>query len=83
MPTATRTLTIRLPLDLYQTTSALATRRHMSFNALVQEGLLAILKAEEDARLYEAFGQLGEDTEIADVEFAAPAQWEVVSRGDA
>ena len=83
MSTVMKTLTIRLPLALYQTTSDIATRRHLSFNALVQEGLLALLKAEEEARLYEAFGQLGEDAAAADVEFAAPAQWEVVRRGNA
>ena len=82
MSTEIKSLTIRLPLDLYQIASAIATRRFMSFNALVQESLLAMLKQEEEARLYEAFGQLGEDAEASDVEFAAPAQWEVISRGD-
>jgi len=83
MPTTAKTLTIRLPLDLYQAISAVAKQRHISFNVLVQESLSTILKAEEDARLYEAFGHLGADAEEADVEFAAAAQWEVVSRGDA
>jgi len=83
MQTTAKTLTIRLPLDLYQAISTVAKQRHISFNALVQESLITILKAEEDARLYEAFGQLGADAEEADVEFATAAQWEVVSRGDA
>ena len=83
MPSTAKTLTIRLPLDLYQAISAVAKQRHISFNALVQESLSTILQAEEDARLYEAFGHLGADAEEADVEFAAAAQWEVVSRGDA
>ncbi len=56
MSTEIKSLTIRLPLDLYQITSAIATRRLMSFNALVQESLLAMLKQEEEARLYEAYG---------------------------
>ena len=83
MPTTAKTLTIRLPLDLYQAISAVAKQRHISFNALVQESLSTILKAEEDAKLYEAFGHLGADAEEADVAFAAAAQWEVMSRGDA
>ncbi len=82
MPTQTKTLTVRLPLDIYQTSAEIAKRRKVSLNALVQEGLTAVMKEEEYARLYEAFGQLGEDAEEADVEFAAHAQWEVVSRGD-
>ena len=83
MPTTAKTLTIRLPFDLYQAISAVAKQRHISFNALVQESLSTLLKAEEDARLYEAFGQLGAAAEEANVEFAVAAQWEVVSRGDA
>ncbi|MCS6860730.1 MAG: hypothetical protein NZT92_10480 [Abditibacteriales bacterium] len=82
MPT-TKTLTVRLPLDLYQASSEVAKRRRISLNALVQEGLHAVMRAEDYARLYEAFGQLGEDAEQSDVEFAIPAQWEVVRRGDA
>lgn len=83
MPTKTRTLTVRLPLDLYQAGSEVAKQRQISLNALIQEGLAAIMKAEEYARLYEAFGQLGEEMEESDMEFASHAQWEVVSRGDA
>ncbi len=82
MPTKTKTFTVRLPLDLYQAINAIAKRRQISLSALVQEGLSAIMKSEEYIRLYEAFGQLGEDAVESDVEFAAHAQWEVISRGD-
>ena len=78
-----KTLVICLPCDLYQAMSAVAKQRHISFNALVQESLSTMLKAEADAKLYDAFGQLGADADEAAVEFAAAAQWEVVSRGDA
>jgi hypothetical protein len=54
----------------------------MSVNALVQEGLTVLLKREEYARLYDAFGELGKDAQESDVEFASDAQWEVVSRGE-
>lgn len=83
MATKTKTLTVRLPLGLYQVCSKIAERRQMSLNALIQEGLTRMIKAEEYGRLYEAFGRLGEDAEESDVEFAAHAQWEVISRGDA
>jgi predicted transcriptional regulator len=78
----TKALTIRLPVELYQTSSELAKRRQVSLNTLIQEALAAILKTEEEARLYDEFGQLGEDAEEADVEYALAAQWEVL-RGDA
>jgi hypothetical protein len=82
MSTQTKTLTVRLPLALHHASSEIAKRRQISLNALVQEGLSAIMKSEEYARLYEAFGQLGKDAEESDVEFATHAQWEVVSRGE-
>lgn len=82
MSIAIKTLTVRLPISIYRAGSEIARRRNMSFNALVQEGLSAILKEEEYARLYDAFGQLGEDVEESNIEFAAHAQWEVVRRGD-
>src|SRR5262249_55011685 len=79
---STKALTVRLPADLYQTSSELARRRQVSLNTLIQQALAAILKAEGEARLYEAFGELGEDAEEADVEYALPAQWEILRRGD-
>ena len=83
MPTATKGLTVRLPLGLYKESTEAAKRRNVSLNALVKEGLATLLKEEEEyERLYEAFGQLGEDTEEADIEYAAHAQREVVSRDE-
>ena len=82
MSTETKALTIRLPLELHQACQKVAKRRRISFNVLVQEGLSAIMKSEEYTRLYQAFGQLGEDAEESDVEFAAHAQWEVVSHDE-
>ncbi len=51
MSTQTKTLTVRLPLPLYHASSEIAKRRQISLNALVQEGLSAIMKSEEYARL--------------------------------
>ena len=75
-------LTVRLPLSLYKESTEAAKRRNVSLNALVKEGLTTLLKEQEYERLYEAFGQLGEDTEEADVEYAAHAPREVVSRDE-
>ena len=75
-----KTLTVRLRGDLYETARALARRRQLSLNALVQQGLETIAREEEEAKLYEAFGLLGEDAAEADVEFALDAQREVVTR---
>ncbi len=77
-----KTLTLRLPLDLYGMSRRMAEGRRVSLNALVREGLDRIAKEAEYARLYEAFGQLGEDAEACDVEFAVPAQWEAIRRGE-
>ena len=74
--------TVRLPSGLYRASAQTAKRRRVSLNALVQEGLAALLKKEEYARLYEAFGQVGDEIAECDVEYAAPAQWEVISGGD-
>jgi len=81
MPSATKALTVRLPSGLYQAGADAARRRNVSLNALIRDGLTALLKEEEYARLYDAFGELGEDAEGSDVEFAIAAQREVVNGG--
>jgi hypothetical protein len=82
VPTITRALTVRLPIELYEASSEIAHRRQISLNALVQEALATIRAAEEEARLYDEFSLLGEDPEEASVEFAIHAQYEVVSRDE-
>jgi len=77
-----KSMTIRLPIDLYTATSEMARRREVSVNAVVQEGLTVLLQKEEYARLYDAFGALGKDLQESDVEFASDAQWEVINRGE-
>jgi predicted DNA-binding protein len=80
--TRTRATTIRIPSDIYESSSNVARRRGVSLNQLVKESLEALLKAEESQRLYEAFTLVAADAEEADVEFALHAQNEVVSRGE-
>ncbi len=69
----TKTLTLRLPDDLYSVGTAAASRRKMSMNTLVCESLAAYLKEEEEQQLFEAFTLAGK-AEDADVEFAFEAQ---------
>ena len=78
MKPSPKTLTIRLPNDLYETARTLARRRQLSLNGLILSALEAEAKAEQEARLYDAFGLLGEDIAEAGVEYAVSAQREVV-----
>jgi len=80
MRSSPRTLTIRLPNRLYEIARVIARRRDVSLNALVQKALEQIAKDEKEARLYEAFGLLGGHVQEAEVEFALPAQREVLNR---
>jgi len=73
----TKALTVRLPVELYEQGRMMARRRRMSLNRFLQEGLRAALWAEEQKRLYAAFGDAGRDSE-ADVEFTVAAQAEVL-----
>jgi predicted transcriptional regulator len=79
-----KAMTVRLPLDLYRAGARVARRRRISMSRLLQESLRQALKDEERRRLYEAFGQLGEPGEEAEaeVEFALPAQAQVLEGGD-
>lgn len=78
MPAAPKTLTVRLPRELYETARATARRRDTSLNGLVQDALQAMARQEEEAQLLASFDVLSEDAKEADVEFASAAQREVV-----
>jgi len=69
--------TLRLEENIYARIKEIAKERHTSFTAFVQEVLANVLKAEEQKALYNAFSQVGEEAEI---EYAIPAQIEVVER---
>lgn len=77
------TISIRLPDDLYRASRELAEHRGISLNALVREGLSALIEAEEERRFHDSFALLGEDLEESDVEYALPAQREVMLRDEA
>ncbi len=74
-----KTLTVRLPEDLYRNTAEVARKRGVSLNRLVQESLAQIIRDAHAAELYDAFSLVGEDAEETNVEFALQAQWEVVT----
>ncbi|MBI3947893.1 MAG: hypothetical protein HY321_18380 [Armatimonadetes bacterium] len=81
-PSGTNTISIRLPADICHSSRELAKRRGISLSALVQESLKAAVDEEEDQRFYDSFTLLGQDMEMSDVEYALPAQREVMLGGD-
>jgi hypothetical protein len=85
MPTnsSTRTVTLRLPNDLYDKTAQLALQKHMSLNALLQEGAQRLLQQEEERELSAGFDLLAEHPDECDVEYAIYAQAEVMLHDEA
>ena len=80
---ATRTLTVRLKPEIYAAAAEIARERQSSLNALVQEGLLAMVRDAEARARYDAYTLLGADTEGCDVDYALVAQSEVVLTDEA
>ncbi len=74
----THTFSVRLPSSLYEEVCRVAAERHVSLNALVQEGLQIILAELKERQLYEAFGEAGRDSEESNVEYAVHAQRDVI-----
>ena len=77
------TMSIRLPAGLHQASRDLARRRGISLNSLVEESLVALIAADEEERFFQSFTLLGQDESECDVEFALPAQREVMARDGA
>ena len=78
----TQSFTVRLPVELYEASTAIAQERRLSMNALIQERLASLVREEEDKRLYDAFSLIAEDEEEMSVAFAEAAQAEVLSRDE-
>ena len=72
----TRAITLRLKESIYGRIKQMAAQRSISFNALVEESLTARIEAEEQARLFEAFTDVGTAPDETDVEFALVPQCE-------
>jgi hypothetical protein len=77
-----KTMTIRIPEDIYNFGSRLARNRRVSLNKLITESLEHELRREEEQHLFEAFTELGRDAEDTDVEFAIAAQREVIDNAE-
>ena len=76
----TRALTVRLQPELYEAATQVARKHGRSLNALIQQSLEEAVRVEEGRELYEAATILGSDAEAADVDYAFPAQAEVILR---
>jgi predicted transcriptional regulator len=77
-----KAMTVRLPEDLYRAGVQIAKGRHISMSGLLQESLRETLRREQQWRLYGAFGELGDAADETEVEFALPAQAEVIADGE-
>lgn len=70
-----KTLTIRLPLSVYERAADLAKARHQSLNRLVQDGLQSIEVQEREKRLFDDFTAIAESGgNVIDFAFEAQAQ---------
>lgn len=76
-------ISVRLPTGLHRASRALAERSGKSLNALVRDALAGLLQADEEKRFFDSFTLLGQDAEECDVEYALPAQREVMLRDEA
>jgi len=76
----TKTLTIRLPLSVYERATDLAKARRQSLNKLVQDGLKSIEAQERESRLFDDFTAIAESgREETELDFAFEGQAEVVA----
>lgn len=77
--TSRKTLTVRLPVELYNASAHLARKRKVSLNALVEQGLQTLGQQEAEKALWDEFTLLGGDEEASAVGFAELAQSEVAA----
>lgn len=73
-----KTLTVRIPIELYQVSAESAKRRRTSLNSFILESLEAKRKETEFQQLAEGFSKLAEHPEEYAVEYAIHAQAEVI-----
>lgn len=75
---ASKTLTVRLPAEIYSTVQKMAQQRAISLNTLLHESLLQTIRANEEQQRYDEYSLLGQEIELCDVEYAIHAQAEVM-----
>ena len=80
--TLSQTVTLRVPIDLYEKTVRLANERNQSLNAIFQEGAQKLLQDEDTRALSDGFDLLASFPEECDVEYAIFAQSEVALRNE-
>ena len=76
---ATRSITLRLPIDLFDATKRLATDQKQSLNSLIISQLRSLSSSERSRVLRDAYDLLGSDAESS-VDHAFLAQAEVVDK---
>jgi len=77
---AAKTLTIRLPLNVYEKASQLAEARGQSLNRLFQDGLQLLDPQDKEKRLFDDFSAIADaGSDESDVSFAFTAQTETLS----
>lgn len=64
-----KSLTIRLPEDVYNESRRIAHNRQESMNKLVRQALEAVVREEKEKELFDAFGLIGDDPDT-DISFA-------------
>lgn len=75
-----KTLTIRLPISVYEKAADLAKSRHQSLNKLVQDGLRSIELQDREKRLFDDFTTIADlGREETEVDYAFDAQAEVAA----
>ena len=79
---ATRSLTVRLTPEVYESSVRVAKRRRISLNSLVHESLAKQIEAEEDSQWRDWFDGLGRNQDEASVEFAIDAQSEAALKDE-
>ncbi len=77
-----RSLTLRIPPNVYEASRRIAHKREVSLNALIQASLEALIQAEEERASYDAYTLLGQDAAECNVEYAIHAQAEVMLRDE-
>lgn len=74
-----KTLTVRLPISIYERAAGLAKARGRSMNRLVQDALRLLDSQESEKRLFDDFTRIAEaDGGETDVGFALEAQAEIL-----
>jgi len=76
---ATRSLTLRLPPDLYERANRLSASRGQSLNRIFQEGFQLLDSVEREKRLFDDFSAIADANDgESDVDFAMDAQSETL-----